>query len=89
MANPENAYIVVGIHITDRVSHVPSVQSVLTEYGCNIKTRIGLHEVSDGFCSPNGLLLVEFVGSDELFRNFVSALKDIEGVEVQQMVFPM
>lgn len=88
MPESENAYFVVGVHITDRVSHVPSVQGVLTEYGCNIKTRIGLHEVSDGFCSPNGLLLVEMVGATETVNNFVSALKAIEGVDVQQMVFP-
>lgn len=88
MSAVENAYFVVGIHITDRVTHVPSVQGVLTEYGCSIKTRIGLHEVSDGYCSSNGLLLVEMVGATETVNDFVSALKAIEGVDVQQMTFP-
>ena len=55
-------HIVLGVHITDRVHHAHAVQDLLTQYGCSIKTRIGLHEVSEQFCSPNGLLLLEMAG---------------------------
>jgi uncharacterized protein (DUF1330 family) len=87
MPEDKNAYVVVGIHISDRVSHAPAVQAILTEYGCSIKTRIGLHETSDGYCSPNGLVLVELVGDDEVRSTFVAALEAVAGVDVQQMVF--
>ena len=37
-------HLILGVHITNRVKHVPEVQKVLTEFGCSIKTRLGLHE---------------------------------------------
>ncbi|MFA6175656.1 MAG: hypothetical protein WC765_03640 [Phycisphaerae bacterium] len=33
-------HIILGVHITDRIKHVSSVQKALTEYGCYIKTRL-------------------------------------------------
>ncbi len=82
----KNHYIV-GVHVDDRVSHVPRVQDVFTTFGCYIKTRIGLHETNDNFCSPNGLILVELMGDDGKFEEFTGALKAIEGVDVKHMVF--
>ena len=32
-----------GVHITERLEHALQVQQVLTEFGRNIKTRLGLH----------------------------------------------
>lgn len=86
MSTKENHYIV-GIHITDRLQNVPAFQALLSEYGCHIKTRIGLHDVSDNYCSPNGLVIVELVGEDTKRDAFVAALKNISGLDVQMMVF--
>jgi hypothetical protein len=86
MSTKENHYIV-GIHITDRLQNVPAFQTLLSEYGCHIKTRIGLHDVSDNFCSPNGLVIVELVGADSKRNDFIAALKKINGIDVQTMVF--
>jgi hypothetical protein len=80
-------HIIIGVHITDRVKHAPQVQVVFTGYGANIKTRVGLHDVEEGFASPNGLLLVEFVGSEEKAQQMMSDLSDIEGVQVKTMLF--
>jgi hypothetical protein len=80
-------HVIVGIHITDRIHHVDSVQHLLTEYGCSIRTRLGLHEASEDFCSPNGLLLLELVGADKSTTEMLDKLNQIEGVEAQQMVF--
>ena len=62
-------------------------RAVLTEYGDNIKTRLGLHDVHEGFCSPNGLLLVEFLGDAARADTFAKRLSAIQGVEVKRMVF--
>lgn len=43
--------------------------------------------MSDGTCSPNGLILVELIGDDNNLKGFTSALMKIEGVEVKEMVF--
>ena len=80
-------HLIVGVHITNRVKRAPEVQKVLTEFGCSIKTRLGLHEASATACSPNGLILLEMVGDDKASNRMARKLKAIEGVEVQKMVF--
>lgn len=83
----EARHIVLGVHITDRVHHVRDVQNVFTEYGCSIKTRLGLHSVSEDFCSPNGLVLLEMAGPEKPVFEMIEKLKAIQGVDVQKMVF--
>jgi desulfoferrodoxin-like iron-binding protein len=80
-------HIILGVHITDRVKHVPTVQSVLTQFGCNIKTRLGLHHANESFCSPNGLMILEFVGEDSQCVAMTEQLAALEGVHVKRMVF--
>ena len=80
-------HIIMGVHITDRVRHVQKVQQAFTEYGCYIKTRIGLHETGDGYCSTNGLIILELLGKDDRANGLQQALEAIEGVEVKQIVF--
>ncbi len=80
-------HVVLGVHITDRVKHVPSVQELFTKYGCSIRTRLGLHNTSEHFCSPNGLILLEMSGDEEPVWQLMEELQAIEGVEVQKMVF--
>lgn len=78
---------VMGIHITERVQHAGDVQQVLTRFGCQIRTRLGLHEADAGVCSPNGLILLDLVDDDAKAGELKAALTAIDGVEVQTMVF--
>ena len=80
-------HIILGVHITDRIKHVSQVQKLLTDYGCNIKTRLGLHEVSTKFCSPNGLLILEMFGDEKKCSELADQLNALEGVEVKSIVF--
>jgi hypothetical protein len=80
-------HLVLGVHITNRVKNAVDVQKLLTEYGCNIKTRLGLHEVAPDACGPNGLLLLEMAGELARGEELAEKLNAIEGVEVQKMVF--
>ena len=86
MAAKEN-HLIFGIHITDRVHKAPDVQKVLTQYGCNIKSRIGLHHVDNNVCSPRGLILLEMYGDEAICYELAEKLSAMEGVEVQKMVF--
>ena len=79
--------IILGVQITDRVKEALEVQSLLTQYGCNIKTRLGLHEVSDTSCSTKGLLLLEMFGEESRAYELEEKLKSLEGVYCQKMVF--
>lgn len=80
-------HIIMGIHITDRINHVSQVQALLSEYGCYIKTRLGLHEASRQVCSPNGLIILELIDDAAMAEEFAGKLSALEGVEVQKMVF--
>jgi hypothetical protein len=80
-------HIILGIHITDRLKNAVDVQKVFTEYGCNIKTRVGLHDVSADVCSPSGVVLIEFFGSDAEAGAMMAKLNGVDGVHVQKMVF--
>ena len=80
-------HVIFGVHVIDRGERAPTVQSVLTEFGDNIKTRVGLHDVHEGFCSPNGLLLIEFLGDQTRADAFLKRITAIPGVEVKRMVF--
>jgi hypothetical protein len=83
----EEKHRILGVHITDRVKKASDVQHVFTEFGCNIKTRIGLHQVDGGYCSPNGLILIELFGEDPVCDEMRDKLAAIEGVDVQELVF--
>ena len=80
-------HIILGIHVTNRLKNAIDVQKVFTEYGCNVKTRIGLHDVNADVCSPSGVVLIEFFGSDTDADAMMAKLDAVEGVHVQKMVF--
>ncbi len=84
---PLDKHILLGIHITDRIKHVDSVQHALTEFGCSIKTRLGLHEADKEFCSPNGLLVLEMLDDDKASEDLMQKLNGIEGVEAKKIIF--
>ena len=79
--------VILGLSITERKKIVFEVQEVLSEYGCNIKTRLGLHEASENLCSEHGLIILELTGDDKKCLELEKKIKKIEGVEVQKMMF--
>ena len=78
---------ILGIQVTNRLEKAQDVQQVLTEYGCNIKTRLGLHEVSGSECSTVGLLIIETYGDKAEIQKMEAKLKKIKGLVVKKMVF--
>ena len=60
---------------------------MFTEFGCNIKTRLGLHEVTDDYCSTEGVVILELLGGPEVRRDMAAKLAAIDGIEVKEMVF--
>ncbi len=80
-------HIIVGVHITDRVKHASKVQSVLTEFGIHIKTRLGLHDVDGNTSSSSGIILLELVGDEKKCSLILKKLSAITGVEAKKMVF--
>jgi len=80
-------HLIYGVHLDDRVKEAPDVQKVFTEFGCYIKTRIGLHHVDDNLCSPRGLILLEMFGDEQKCEELKQRLQALKGLEVKEMVF--
>jgi hypothetical protein len=78
---------IIGLLITDRIKEAGKTQEVLTRHARIIKSRLGFHEVSEDICSRVGFIILQVVGNEEDFENFLKELDAIRGVEVQQMVF--
>ena len=78
---------VLGVALENRISEAKEVQAILTQYGCNIKTRLGLHNVDDNQCSTNGLLILELCGDPKEWDALESALKNCKGVKLGKMSF--
>lgn len=77
---------IMGIKLDKRTQTALEFQKILTNYGCIIKTRLGLHDVSDNKCAPNGIILLEVIDDNEAV-NFQKDLCTIEGIQIQQMKF--
>lgn len=79
--------IVLGIQISNRLQNASSVQQLFSKYGCNIKTRLGLHDVNENVCSGTGLVLLDMFGNEAEIGAFEAEMRKIVGVQVQKMVF--
>ncbi len=70
------------VKVENRPKAAVRVQEVLTQHGCSIKTRLGLHEFALG-CEEKdeGLIILEIAGNDEEIRKLREALEAVESVK--------
>jgi hypothetical protein len=80
-------HIILGIQLKNRMKHAPEIQPILTEYGCYIKTRIGLHDVHDELCEPTGIIFIETHGDEKKIAQLEKKLKAKKGVILKKMIF--
>ncbi len=73
-------YRLLILKIAARSKQAPQVQETLTQFGCNIKTRLGLHEVSPEYCAEDGLVILELTGKQEEIDQLKGSLNKLEGV---------
>ncbi len=52
---------IIGISVENRKDEATKLQEILTEYGCMIRTRIGLHPMGEYKCLNYGIVLIEVV----------------------------
>lgn len=77
---------IMGIKLDNRTQTAVEFQKVLTHFGCSIKTRLGLHDVNDNVCAPNGLILLEVINDEEAAK-MKEELLEIPNLELQTMKF--
>ncbi len=71
---------IVLIKIDQRIKDAGVVQKVLTEHGCNIRVRLGLHEVSTDACAQDGLIILHVDGLSEEIKLLLDKLNSLEFV---------
>jgi predicted transcriptional regulator len=80
--------IIIGIHIDVRSKAAENVQKLLTEYGCYIKTRLGMHQHADVSCTEKGLIILEMIDNiNESAEELIKKLEVLDGVDVKSMRF--
>ncbi len=55
---------IIGIKVANRIEEANKLQGILTEYGCLIKTRIGLHDMGEYRCLNYGVVLIQVVDKE-------------------------
>jgi hypothetical protein len=76
-------YKIVLIKIDHRSQEAGLVQKDLTEYGCNIKVRLGLHEVSTEKCAQDGMVILHVEGKPSELKGLLEKLNKIEYVKAE------
>jgi len=77
---------ILGVRLDNRLETAVEFQKILTSYGCIIKTRLGLHEVSGEECAHKGIIILEIIDDAEALK-FKAELNEIDGLETQMMKF--
>ena len=80
-------HTILAIHVHHRRTQAARVQKLFTEYGANIKTRLGLHDVDEQQNSPGGVIILEMHGATAAINAFAKKLSSVSGVEVKKIVF--
>lgn len=80
-----NCRYIIGIRVDHRRSNAVHLQKALTEFGCAIKLRVGLHETGDDFCSDDGLIMLQVCAEKEEAEHMTAAFNDLEGVFAKLM----
>ncbi|MBK7133751.1 MAG: hypothetical protein IPH69_13290 [Bacteroidales bacterium] len=76
---------ILGLLVERNRDVILSVQKLLTSYGCNIRTRLGVNEVFFG--EPAGLIILELKGDLAQRLLLERDLKELKQVHVRTMVF--
>ena len=80
-------HVILAIHVHQRAKQALQVQKVLTQYGANIKTRLGLHEVGDQYNAPGGIIILEMIGKHTEITAVSKKLGGIKGVDLKKIIF--
>lgn len=81
-----NCYYIIGLRVNHRTGNAVKLQEVLTQFGCNIKLRVGLHETSEQFCSDDGIILLQVCGEQQTIENMLTSFNEVEGVKAKMLV---
>lgn len=75
-----SCYYIIGLRLDNRRHNAQLLQETLTNNGCNIKVRLGLHDTSTDYCAEDGLIVLQPCGEKEQIDQLVGDLNALVGV---------
>ena len=75
---------VVVIGIQHRREEADKLQKLLTDHGCQVKARLGLHEAGST-CSDEGLVILQLVPDDPKADSLVDELNKLDGIKAKMV----
>ncbi len=73
---------VVVIGVQHRREEADKLQKVLTQHGCEVKARLGLHEAGN-MCSDEGLIILQLVPDEPKADSLVDELNKLDGIKAK------
>jgi len=74
---------IMAILVESRSSEAQKLQKVLSENGCVIKTRLGIHDTADDKCSDSGVIILNLTGTDEEIDSLEKELNSLKGIKAK------
>ena len=75
---------IMAVKLAKRSDLAAEVQEVLTDHGCIIAARMGLHEIENG-CRQDGLITLFLDGSEERINDLKDSLNNYENVKAKTL----
>ena len=71
--------LIMIIRVSQRMNSAEKLQHVFSKFGCNIRTRLGLHEAGEA-CGVDGLIILQLVGDKLDCNDFLDQIISIDGI---------
>jgi hypothetical protein len=78
---------ILGIKVIDRIKEAGLTQEILSRHAGIITTRLGFHELTTEVCSREAYIILHLKGSTSETWRLLSELKDLGGINIQEMTF--
>ena len=67
----------------NRTGTAVKVQEILTDMGCYIKTRLGIHDGTPEACTNTGLVVLELIGDESHMHDLENSLNEVPDVKAE------
>lgn len=74
---------IIGVNLENRLETAIRFQEIVTEFGCEIRTRIGLHPAVQDVCLNRGIILLEVNGEAEELKKELLRHWEIQVMEFE------
>lgn len=72
---------IIGVKLENRMECAIEFQKIITKFGCEIKTRLGLHPSNGNMCLNYGIILLEVSGNAEILKYELAKQWDVQTMQ--------